>query len=253
MELSPQRLATWPSGETFMAIRRIPAFVSAAIASLHDATHGAGTDAAEEAEFAFGFYDKSLEFESVLRAIEELRTQGRLRVHGPNGLGIIRGGAIEPGTLTREGVSELLLYEWNIVLQDARPMQAANDGSEANALECVPPAADPPGVPTLAIAEAFAGCHFTCDKWRKNLEDTLPAWLSKAMLVPGQKGAGGRQRLWNPVAIALALLEHQRWNVRPPDTKLARLTRAFSCHAMASWRDRWDSELSRLDAFAGSD
>lgn len=99
------------------------------------------------------------------------------------------------------------------------------------------PAASPATLPSPVIAAAFDGLNgWGREKWAKYLGDP-PKWLEKARSRKGAQGAGDAAT-WNPVTIAVALLDKS--------TPISKLDAVFKLRSVKAWSDEWDERRELL-------
>jgi len=88
------------------------------------------------------------------------------------------------------------------------------------------------GMSKLDIARAFDGIHFKYDEWDRNLAD-FPKWLEPCLVSRGSKKRH-LSHLWNPVLIALALMDKPRY------IPLKRLDLVFI--GLKDWQSEWQDK-----------
>lgn len=87
------------------------------------------------------------------------------------------------------------------------------------------------GFTSQQIADVFYSFHYESKgKWRKYLGDP-PEWLKKCRISKGMRGSKNKSAIWNPVEIALALL-----NIGISEDKL---NQAFKKPLLKDWKDEW--------------
>jgi len=93
------------------------------------------------------------------------------------------------------------------------------------------------GMTKLDIAKAFDGVYWSYDKWNTNLADA-PKWLEAARVARGSKKLHV-SHLWNPVLIALSLMDN------PRHIDIKRLDSVFI--RLKDWQNEWNekTELER--------
>lgn len=84
------------------------------------------------------------------------------------------------------------------------------------------------GIPKKRVIAAFEGVHFDESGWRKALASP-PQWLKSCRVMPGNKA---NSALWNPVLIAVALLDK--------GISIKKLGAVFV--GLRDWADEWEAK-----------
>lgn len=88
------------------------------------------------------------------------------------------------------------------------------------------------GMTKQRVANTFNGLHFDYDHWKKYLASP-PLWLKECRVAPGSKKASA---LWNPVQIAIALLD-KNISLRQLDTVFV---------GLKDWSEEWREQSAQL-------
>ncbi len=87
------------------------------------------------------------------------------------------------------------------------------------------------------VINAFDGFHFSRDRWDKNLGDP-PDWLKTCRVEKGKQGNNKVSARWNPVLIAVALLDIDK------DVTIKKLGAVFVI--LKDWREEWQKVSTSL-------
>lgn len=114
-----------------------------------------------------------------------------------------------------------------------KALESISLGADKEAIEKTPP-----GITKQQIITAFEGIKFNAEQWSKYTA-SVPGWLLPARMQRGTKSVAKHPTLWNPVLVAVALLD---------SAPIKRLDAVFQTHKFLSeWAEIWTdrSEILR--------
>ena len=122
-------------------------------------------------------------------------------------------------------LSELLEKPWE------RPPNLQSDAAKVVATKR--------GITKNQVIDAFAGLHFDGHNgWRNALSD-VPQWIEPCRVTLGRKGDNSISATWNPVLIAVALIDKGI---------TAKQLDAVFFHSQHDWADEWADEWAEASA-----